>query len=199
MLKSLLPLTLLLALSVGPLAANETNIIEELNPFDPNIEQTLEELDFIYEQETGLSPFLESTEDKATCYRKDCKVWIRVSKSDQNLTLYIDGRRRGRWDVSTGIARYSTPNFDRHPNGRVYNRYTSTRYPGGDYQGLGNMPYAIFIQGGFALHGTPQGNWSRLGSPASHGCIRMHPDNAQQLNLLVRKYGIYKVWITVEN
>lgn len=206
MLKSFLPMAIALTLlnstfaqetSVDP---NQTNIIEELNPFDPNIEQTLQELDRIYEEETGLSPFLEGDEmDKATCKRQDCIVWIRVDKSDQSLTLYIDGRRRGKWDVSTGVAGYRTPNFDRHPNGRIYNRYSSTRYPGGDWQGLGNMPYAIFIQGGFALHGTPQGNWSRLGTPASHGCIRMLPENAQQLNLLVRKYGIYKTWITVEN
>lgn len=206
MLKSLLPMVIALTFLNGPLALAApnnpytSNVIEELNPFDPNIEQTLEELDRIYEEETGLSPFLEDDQvDKATCKRKDCKIWIRVSKSDQSLTLYIDGWRRGKWDVSTGVAGYGTPNFDRHPNGRIYNRYTSTRYPGGDWRGLGNMPYAIFIQGGFALHGTPQGNWSRLGTRASHGCIRMHPDNAQQLNLLVRKYGIYKTWITVEN
>jgi len=59
------------------------------------------------------------------------------------------------------------------------------------------MPYAVFISGGYAIHGTTRGNWSRLGKPASHGCIRLHPDNGQIFNVLVRRNGISNVWITV--
>ncbi len=198
MFKTVISLWFLVFISLSNAHTQETNVIEELNPFSPDIEDTLYELDQIYEEETGKSPYLYGDDKAAKCYRSSCKVWIVVDKSDQDLTLYIDGYHNGVWDVSTGKAGYGTPNFDRHPNGRIYDRYSSTRYPGGDWQGLGNMPYAIFIQGGFALHGTPQGNWRRLGTPASHGCIRMLPDNAQWLNLLVRKYGIYRVWITVQ-
>ena len=96
-----------------------------------------------------------------------------------------------------GGTTVKTPNFDRHPDGRFYDYYDSTKYPGGDYKGLGNMPYAVFIEGGFALHGTPQGNWPWLGRPASHGCVRQHPDDAFRLNRLVRATGVANVWITV--
>lgn len=179
------------------------NMIEELDPFDPNIEEILRYYDKIYEEETGKSPFLDDAFiDEligfATCYRAECAVWAQVVKSTQRMYLYVNGSLRGSWLVSTGKAGFRTPSYDRHPNGRIYDRYTSTKYPGGDYKGLGNMPYAVFISGGIALHGTPQGNWSRLGTPASHGCIRMHPDNAYIFNRLVRQYGKLNVWITVQ-
>lgn len=180
------------------------NMIEELDPFDPNVEQTLLYYDKIYEEETGKSAHLDldMTIDEilglSGCRRETCSVWAQVVKSSQRMYLYINGSLSGSWAVSTGISGYGTPNFDKHPNGRIYDRYSSNKFPGGDYNGLGNMPYAVFISGGFALHGTPRGNWSKLGTRASHGCIRMHPDNAYTFNRLVRGYGIRNVWITVQ-
>ena len=35
------------------------------------------------------------------------------------------------------------------------------------------MPFSIFYSGNFAIHGTNQINL--LGSPASSGCVRLHP------------------------
>ncbi|MBY0317004.1 MAG: L,D-transpeptidase [Bdellovibrionales bacterium] len=175
---------------------------EELNPFRPDIDQHLEEFDHIYEEETGISPFLEGygQEDnsRSGCKRDECHVWARVNRATQELTLYIGGEVSYVWDVSTGAAGHGTPKFDRHPNGRIYDKYSSSKYPGGDYKGLGNMPYAVFIEGGFAIHGTPEANWPLLGQKASHGCIRLHPDNGFIFNRLVRDNGIENVWITVE-
>ncbi|PIS11195.1 MAG: L,D-transpeptidase [Bdellovibrio sp. CG10_big_fil_rev_8_21_14_0_10_47_8] len=184
-------------------APQDQNALDELNPFDPNIEQTLQELDQDYEQETGLpshlnSDFLRPFDATSGCYRLTCTVYAQISKSEQYVYIYINGKQTYAWPVSTGADGYETPNLDTHPNGRIYDSYTSTKYPGGDYNGLGNMPYAVFIKGGFAIHGTGQGNWRRLGSPASHGCIRLHPDNAKLFNRLVRQYGIFDVWITVQ-
>lgn len=72
------------------------------------------------------------------------------------------------------------------------------RIPGGDYNGLGNMPYAVFIRGGYAIHGTIAANWSKLGTPASKGCIRLHPDNGFIFNRLVRASGVAQAWVSVE-
>ncbi|WP_374029461.1 L,D-transpeptidase [Bdellovibrio bacteriovorus] len=178
----------------------EENAMDEINPFDENIEATLEQMDQAYQEETGLSPFIESLLQPMGpgCFRESCTVWVQVSKSRQKLYLYVNGVHQQTWDVSTGAPGHGTPNFDTHPNGRIYDKYTSSKYPGGDYKGLGNMPYAVFISGGFAIHGTGTGNWKKLGTPASHGCIRVHPDNAYYFNRLVRQYGIYKTWITVQ-
>ncbi|MBX3019751.1 MAG: L,D-transpeptidase [Bdellovibrionaceae bacterium] len=186
--------------------AQISNDETELNPFDPNIEQILNQMDQDYMDETGLSPYVEGfNADEMVpdfmankCYRQSCAVWIRVVKSSQTAYFYQNGSHVATWKVSTGASGYGTPSFDRHPNGRIYDKYTSTKYPEGDYRGLGNMPYAVFIQGGFAIHGTTEGNIKRLGTRASHGCIRLHPDNGRTFNRAVRAVGIYNTWITVE-
>ncbi|MGE0527313.1 MAG: L,D-transpeptidase [Bdellovibrionales bacterium] len=185
--------------------------MDEFDPTDPNAEEILKEYDRYYQDMTGKSPFLSSPFDvfrspegfglfeSSGCYQKSCPVFIHIMKSTQTATLYLDGQPtdEGAWPVSTGKGN-RTPNMDRHPNGRVYDAYTSNAYPGGDYMGLGNMPYAVFIQGGYAIHGTPRQNWSKLGSKDSHGCIRLHPDNAYYFNQLVRSYGVGQVWVTVD-
>jgi hypothetical protein len=195
----------ILACTFLALPAYAADSSDELDPFAPDVEQTLKAFDAVYEKTTGQSAHLDDIVDLATgadnlfvqsCYRQTCPLWIHVDKSSQTLTMYINGNQAGRWLVSSGIPGRDTPDFDTHPDGRIYHAYTSKKYPEGDYHGLGNMPYAIFIQGGFALHGTPF--MGKLGRKASHGCIRMHPDNAARLNGLVRSYGVRSTWITVD-
>lgn len=183
---------------------NVPNILDELDPFDPNIDAIMEELDRNYEEETGLPSHIDQlnlwdAQLAPACYRASCPVWISIDKSEQQGYLYVNGTLERSFLVSTGTAGHGTPNFDQNPNGRVYDRYTSSKYPGGDYKGLGNMPYAVFIKGGFAIHGTPESNWPKLGRRASHGCIRVHPDNGYRFNRLVREHGIRNVWITVQD
>lgn len=85
------------------------------------------------------------------------------------------------------------------PTGPVFTHYTSKKFPGGDFQGLGNMPYAVFVKGGYAIHGTTPGNFARLGHPASHGCIRLHPENAKVFYELVVRVGLRNTWVTVKD
>lgn len=182
----------------------ERQLTEELDPFAPNIEEQLQELDAIYsENPNSILDFNDifnlETFNKKKCVRKDCPIWIQIVKSKQKLFLYRDGNHTDTWLVSTGVAGRGTPNMDLNPNGRIYDRYSSTKYPGGDYEGLGNMPYAVFLKGGFAIHGTPKSNWKKLGQTASHGCIRIHPDNAYTFNRIVRNYGIGNVWVTIQD
>ncbi|MDO9439670.1 MAG: L,D-transpeptidase, partial [Beijerinckiaceae bacterium] len=47
------------------------------------------------------------------------------------------------------------------------------------------MPYSIFFHHGYAIHGSNE--VSRLGRPASHGCIRLSPQNAAVLFELVKR------------
>jgi len=175
--------------------------IAELNPFDPNIEATLQSMDRQYYEQTGENPWdaLLNVNFRAGCKRMECKVFALVKKSEQKLYLYVDQQLVNTWLVSTGDTSHETPLLDLHPNGRIYDKYSSSKFPGGDYNGLGNMPYAIFLYNGFAIHGTPQGNWKNLGKKASHGCIRSHPDNAMLFNRLVRQHGIANVWFQVTN
>ena len=59
------------------------------------------------------------------------------------------------------------------------------------------MPHAIFFHRGYAIHGTMY--VSRLGRPASHGCVRLHPSHAAMLFALVRSEGMGRTRIVVSS
>jgi lipoprotein-anchoring transpeptidase ErfK/SrfK len=59
------------------------------------------------------------------------------------------------------------------------------------------MPHAIFFYYGFAIHGT--NDISRLGGPASLGCVRLHPSHAAALFALVARNGPRKALIEISN
>jgi L,D-transpeptidase catalytic domain len=51
------------------------------------------------------------------------------------------------------------------------------------------MPHAVFFtKDGHAIHGTLE--VKRLGKPASHGCVRLSPENAATLFALVERTGV---------
>ncbi len=133
------------------------------------------------------------------CRGAKCPVYAHVSKKDQRLYLYMNGEPLDTFKTSTGMAGKTTPNFDTKPDGRMFRKYSSHKFPGGSWHGLGNMPYAVFIKGGYAIHGTTEGNIKILGKPASHGCIRLHPYNAKIFYNLAKMAGRENVWITVDN
>ncbi len=181
--------------------ANEINLLDPFDPFARDAEQILKEYDREYERETGLPSHLNSNNFlffEEGCQRESCAVFVKIEKSEQRLYLYVGGQLESVWPISTGVSGRETPNMDTHPDGRIYDAYTSKRFPGGNYNGMGNMPYAVFVKGGVAIHGTGRSNWAALGHEASHGCIRLHPDNALRFNRLVRSAGIDNVWVTIE-
>jgi lipoprotein-anchoring transpeptidase ErfK/SrfK len=64
-------------------------------------------------------------------------------------------------------------------------------------EGVLQLAHATFdlFHGGYAIHGSYEIN--RLGGPASHGCIRLHPANAATLFALVKQKGISNTIIVV--
>lgn len=145
----------------------------------------------------------DTTSKKATkinrdCTKGGCGVYAEVDKSEQTMSVYVEGELMYSFMVSTGRRGHETPNLDQRPAGPVYEKYTSRKYPEGDYQGMGNMPYAVFIRGGYAIHGTTPGSFSKLGKKASHGCIRLHPDDARVFYDLVNENGLANTWVTIK-
>ena len=58
------------------------------------------------------------------------------------------------------------------------------------------MPYSIFFTGdGHAIHGSYETR--RLGRPASHGCVRLAPKNAERLFTLVKREGLANIRVVV--
>lgn len=108
------------------------------------------------------------------------RVVINVDKSQQRMTVVVDGVARYAWDVSTGRASFGTPSGVYTPQ-RLERSWFSRKY----YDAP--MPYSIFFHRGYAIHGSYE--ISRLGGPASHGCIRLHPRHAAILFALVRSAG----------
>jgi lipoprotein-anchoring transpeptidase ErfK/SrfK len=107
-------------------------------------------------------------------------VTITIDLSDQEMTVSAGGLKYYRWPVSTARPGYRTPTGVFHPI-RLERVWYSTKY---DYA---PMPYSIFFYGGYAIHGTT--DTAHLGKPVSHGCVRLHPDNAKRLFELVRQHA----------
>jgi L,D-transpeptidase catalytic domain len=118
----------------------------------------------------------------------DAAVVIHVDKSSQRMSVEVDGEPRYEFAVSTGRAGYGTPNGTYHPQ-RLERTWFSKEY----YDSP--MPYSIFFNRGFAIHGSYE--IRHLGGPASHGCIRLHPSNAAKLFALVKEEGVANTTIVV--
>lgn len=117
-------------------------------------------------------------------------IQVTIDVSEQRMYVFIGGRHRATWAVSTGRRGYRTPRgwfrptwLSKHHRSRKYNNAP--------------MPNAIFFYGGYAIHGTNA--VSRLGRPASHGCIRLAPANAEILFRLVRRHGKRNVRIKIQS
>lgn len=112
----------------------------------------------------------------------------RINISTQRMVVTVDGVKAGEYRVSTGRKGYGTPTGSYRPQ-RMHKKYYSHKYHNSP------MPHSIFFTGGIAVHGTYE--TGRLGSPASHGCIRMAPHAAAELYDLVRRHGMENTRIVV--
>lgn len=117
-------------------------------------------------------------------------VEARIDVSQQKMYVYQNGRLKHKWKVSTGKRGFSTPRGSWRPT-RMYKEYYSKKYYNSP------MPYSIFFRGGYAIHGT--GSIKRLGSRASHGCVRLHPSNARTLYSMVKRVGARNAKVRVVN
>lgn len=111
--------------------------------------------------------------------RAEAGIVVTVDKSAQRLSVAIDGFDRYQWPVSTARWGYRTPNGTYRPE-RLERKWFSRKYD------MSPMPYSIFFDGGYAIHGSYE--ISHLGRPASHGCIRLHPEHAAILFALVKEH-----------
>jgi hypothetical protein len=119
----------------------------------------------------------------------DAKVAITVDKDNQQMTVAVDGVERYRWPVSTGIPSYETPNGS-YRTFRMELDHYSKEFDDAP------MPHSIFFTKiGHAIHGTDSVN--RLGSPASHGCVRLSRAHAATLYALVQQQGVLNTTVTL--
>src|SRR5271155_4917212 len=116
----------------------------------------------------------------AVCGPAAASVIVHIDRSTQRMSVVVDGVPRYNWRISTARAGYITPPGNYHPE-MLARRWFSKRYYNSP------MPHSIFFYRGYAIHGTYE--ISRLGGPASHGCVRLDPGNAAILFGLVEREG----------
>lgn len=116
---------------------------------------------------------------------------VTVIKRVQRLYYFVDGETKLMHIVSTAASGYWTPtmrpgSYDRRYGqmGRVFDKYERPKSQ--QYQVY--MPWwlAITSSGSHGLHATSPNLYDRLGSPASHGCVRQHYNDAHNLYNVVR-------------
>lgn len=117
-------------------------------------------------------------------------VVVQIDKSSQRMAVSVDGTMRYSWPVSTGRSGYGTPSGVFQPQ-MMARHWFSRRYYNSP------MPHSIFFYHGFAIHGTYE--LARLGGPASHGCVRLHPSHAAALFALVERSGRRNTRIVISN
>lgn len=117
------------------------------------------------------------------------EVFITIDKSDQ--TMYVQTHTDTyEWPISTGRRGYNTPTGEYRPY-LLKKIHYSKKYDNAP------MPWSIFFHGGYAIHATYDVN--NLGSPASHGCVRLGPREAQWLYRLVKDEGSENTYIYIQD
>jgi len=118
------------------------------------------------------------------------QIVIRVDVSEQMMTVLRGGHRLYTWPVSTGGNGYVTPRGTYQP--QWFSRdHRSRKYDNAP------MPFAIFYDGGYAIHATFA--TGMLGRPASHGCVRLSLENAQTLYEMVYELGKADTYVVIQD
>ena len=115
-------------------------------------------------------------------------VDVRVDISEQRMSVKRHGKVVAVWPVSTARKGKVTPTGTWSPK-VLKRKHFSSLYNNAP------MPWSIFYSGNFAIHGTNA--TSKLGRPASAGCVRLHPENARQLYNWVQNAGMKNTRIRV--
>ena len=111
-----------------------------------------------------------------------------VNLSRQRMEVAVDGVKKFAWRVSTGKDGWRTPSGTYQPFALTPYYYSKKWHMA--------LPYLVSIgEDGTAIHGTSY--TSKLGSPASHGCIRLDAGNAATFYRLVEANGMTNTKVIV--
>jgi hypothetical protein len=125
------------------------------------------------------------------------KVVVLINKSDrgpsaQTAKVFFEGKPYGTYKVSTGRE-----NLEVAPSGKVYRSSTPqgwfrpTYFSPNHFSRTWNapMPWAVFFNGGIAMHATTRSHYDELGRRASGGCVRFRHEHAKELYHLIKGAG----------
>ena len=117
-------------------------------------------------------------------------ILVTINKASQKMTIQVDGQQKYVWLVSTGAPGYDTPSGTFKPF-RMEADHFSEEWDDAP------MPHSIFFTPiGHAIHGSFYTKY--LGTRASHGCVRLAPNNAAILYAMVEKAGLSHTTVVVK-
>src|SRR5437764_6323080 len=117
-------------------------------------------------------------------------ILVTINKASQKMTVQVDGQQKYVWLVSTGAPGYDTPSGTFKPF-RMEADHFSEEWDDAP------MPHSIFFTPvGHAIHGSFY--TKHLGTRASHGCVRLAPNNAATLYAMVEKAGLSHTTVVVK-
>ena len=116
----------------------------------------------------------------AICGAAMAVVRIDIDQSTQSMHVTDNAGDDYDWPISSGRPGHRTPDGTFHPIA-LYTMVHSIKYDNAP------MPHSIFFLSAYAIHGTEA--VGHLGHTASHGCIRLAPQNAATLFNLVKAEG----------
>jgi lipoprotein-anchoring transpeptidase ErfK/SrfK len=117
------------------------------------------------------------------------KVLVVIDKPTQKMKVFVDDMELYSWKVSSGLPGHATPS-GAYTASSMNEIWYSKEWDDAP------MPHAIFFtKQGHAIHGTEE--TKKLGRPASHGCVRLAPENARTLFALVKENGLQNTEIVL--
>ena len=117
-------------------------------------------------------------------------VKITVDLTHQRLKV-VSPTLNGTFKISSGMAGHRTPG-----SGSCFSPDFLDADHHSSLYGEAPMPNAVFFDGNIAIHATPVE--SRLGTPASHGCVRVSKATSKLIFDLVSSNGKENTSICVE-
>ena len=127
--------------------------------------------------------------DAGVAGAKKVAVLVNIDKTNQQMTVSLDGVETYEWPVSTGRAGYSTPSG-------TYTAASMNKIWYSKQWDNAPMPHSIFfMKDGHAIHGSF--DVKNLGKPVSHGCVRISPENAVTLYALVETNGMQNTQVAL--
>jgi L,D-transpeptidase catalytic domain len=127
--------------------------------------------------------------DSGVAGAKRAAVLVTIDKTNQRMTVFLNGVETYEWPVSTGRAGYSTPSgtYTASSMNKIWYSKQWDNSP---------MPHSVFfMRDGHAIHGSFE--VKNLGRPVSHGCVRISPKNAATLYALVQENGLANTQVVV--
>ena len=128
--------------------------------------------------------------DRGLSAAKGQDLSVIVDVSDQTMKVRLVGELAYQWPVSTARNGQYTPRGD-------YGVQWLSEFHKSSLYDDAPMPYSIFFNGNFAIHGTE--DVVSIGTPASAGCVRLIPDDAAVLFAAVKTVGTDNVSIKIKD